>query len=114
VQWSVGEVKCSAVQCSEVKCSAVQWSGVQCNAVLHVLGILDLDLDLGRGGEGRGGAGRGWDGLGWEGVCMLWSVCALVNPLLPSSLFPLPSSLFSSLSYLQPTLTLTSYIYIHI
>jgi len=51
-------------------------------------------------GEGRGGAGMGWDGLGWDGVCMLWSVCALVNPLLPSSLFPLPSSPLSPSSSL--------------
>jgi len=43
-----------------VQCSGVECSGVKCSAVLHVLGILDLDLDL-------GWAGLGWAGLGWDG-----------------------------------------------
>jgi len=78
-----------------VQCSAVQCSGVKCSAVLHVLGILDLDLDL------------GWAGLGWDGMGGCLHALRRFNQLfkppslfplllfpLPSSLFPLPSSLF--------------------
>jgi len=74
VQWSVGEVKCSAV--------------------LHVLGILDLDLDLGRGGEGLGWAGMGWDGMVF--ACFGRFVRSLTH------YFPLPSSLFPLLLSLLP------------
>ncbi len=78
-----------------MQCSAVQCSGVKCSAVLHVLGILDLDLDL------------GWAGLGWDGMGGCLHALRRFNQLfkppslfplllfpLPSSLFPLPSSLF--------------------